>query len=185
MTGSAREWVWTDGAPLILLQDDLLAEWHGNDPNPSSNDRTAATDYDRACEVQDYVGVIPVGRGTALVLGDEPMDATWWPSRDLAEGLIVRVSYSAGDEAVTRIIESLRLESLVDTGVRMIVTSSRLRLFDSVYAGTEERVRVGMLMVSIPIGSYVVHSAVLREPGSHMIVVHRLLRVPEAFQRGE
>jgi Immunity protein 21 len=171
-----RQWVWTDGGPLILLQTDLLGEWYGIDPNPSK-DRSVATDYERACQVQDYAGVIPVGDGSALVLGEEPMDSTWWPSRDLAEGLIVRVLYSAGDEAVARLIESLGPESLTDTGLRMVITSPHLELFDSTCPGTLDL--VPRLAVTVPIGRYAVYSVVLRDPGSHMIVVHRLVRLTD------
>lgn len=168
------QWAWTDGGPLILLQADLLGEWSGVDPNPSSTDRSVATDYERACQVQDYAGVIPVGHGSALVLGEEPMDATWWPSRDLAEGVIVRVLYCGGDEAVARLLESLRPESLTDTGLRMMITSPNLQLFNSACPGTLDV--VPRLAVSIPIGGYAVHSVILNEPGSHMVVVHRLVR---------
>jgi hypothetical protein len=175
VAGSRREWVCTGGAPLILLQENLLGDWHGTDPNLSSEDLPVVTDYERACEVQDYAGVIPVGRGSALVLGEEPMDATWWPSRDLPEGLIVRALYSPGDEFLTQLVEALRAQNLIDTGLQLMVTNPRLQLFNSAYSGTENLGPTAA--VTVPIGRYSVHSAVFNEPRSHMVVVHRLVRV--------
>lgn len=87
----------------------------------------------------------------------------------------MRVSYSPGDEAVTRLIESLRPESLMDTGLRIAISSPCLRLFDSVYPGVSEL--ANNLALIVPIGRYAIHSTVLREPGTHMLVVHRLVRI--------
>ena len=35
-----------------------------------------ASDYDRACDVDDYVGILQVGSGKGIVLGQDPLPAT-------------------------------------------------------------------------------------------------------------
>ena len=44
-------WVSSEGGPLILIGKSDLSNWEGID----------GFDYDRACPVEDYVGVIEVG----------------------------------------------------------------------------------------------------------------------------
>src|SRR5438128_2525114 len=75
MTGSSPgidgprrlRWVQSLGGPLVVLPARHLAAW-GGCVRPRS-----ATDYDRACGVYGYQGVIPAGAGEALVIGDMPL----------------------------------------------------------------------------------------------------------------
>jgi hypothetical protein len=101
------------------------------------------------------------------------MDATWWPSPHLAEGLIVRVLYSPGDDVVAQLIRSLGSQNLTDTGLRIVVSHPRLRLFNSAYPG--EEILGPSATRTVPVGKYSVHSAVLDQPGSHLVVVHCLV----------
>jgi hypothetical protein len=58
------------------------------------------TDYGRACGVDDYLGVLKVGPGECLVLADEPMQTTIFPTN--ADALIVRWMYAeSGAEKVS------------------------------------------------------------------------------------
>jgi hypothetical protein len=80
------KWIESTGGPLLLLERALLPYWHG-----SFGNTTAATDYDRACEIADYVGAIEVGSGIGVVLGEEPFSTTWWrSSEELRNSCIVR-----------------------------------------------------------------------------------------------
>ena len=58
------------GADRVLFD----VETDPNDP---------ATDYDRACDVNYYLGLIEIGAGKGLVLGGEPLSTAWWPSGSL------------------------------------------------------------------------------------------------------
>ena len=75
-----RVWVSSNGGPLLCLPVAHLAKWQGTEAaaaqDPSDAD-APTSDYERACAVADYTGVIPVGSGEGLVLGDEPNDTTW------------------------------------------------------------------------------------------------------------
>ena len=67
-------WVSGDGGPLILMEQKYLINWEGCDA--PSNGRVVeanscwgldvATDYDLACDIEDYLGLINVGKGKHL-----------------------------------------------------------------------------------------------------------------------
>jgi hypothetical protein len=75
-------WVESMGGPLIAIPVSALAAWHGcTQDGLVAGDGTAPDDYDRACELEDLAGVIPVGSdgAQALVLGDEPATTCYLP----------------------------------------------------------------------------------------------------------
>jgi hypothetical protein len=103
----------------------------------------AATDYDRACDVSDYVGLIQVGQSEGLVLGDEPNDTTWLSHPD--GGLFVRWRYAAGEEQVEDALGAIPSSLAWQSAGELRVTESPLELFDSAEAGLEpcgQRLRV-------------------------------------------
>ncbi len=70
---SSVEWVESGGGPLIAIPEVVLPFWTGADGDE------LASDYDRACEVEGFVGLLPVGNTTALVLGDDPAATAYLP----------------------------------------------------------------------------------------------------------
>ncbi|MDV9170981.1 Imm21 family immunity protein [Streptomyces sp. W16] len=75
-------WVESMGGPLIVVPVSALAAWHGcTESGVMAGDATAPDDYDRACAVDDPVGVITVGGSgaQALVLADEPATSCYLP----------------------------------------------------------------------------------------------------------
>jgi hypothetical protein len=58
-------WIASAGGPLVLIPTVLRSRWKGTRGVPS--------DYDVACGVEGYVGVIEKDGGQILVLGDEPL----------------------------------------------------------------------------------------------------------------
>ncbi|MFD8012662.1 Imm21 family immunity protein [Streptomyces sp. NPDC058955] len=73
-------WVPSMGGPLIVVPESAVNAWEGCTAGGSING-DGWDDYDRACEVEDRVGVIAVGAGTALVLSDEPATTCFLPER--------------------------------------------------------------------------------------------------------
>lgn len=68
-------WVRSMGGPLIVLPQSSVNAWAGcTDDGSVLGDADGRDDYDRACEVEGWAGVITVGAGaaTALVLADQP-----------------------------------------------------------------------------------------------------------------
>ncbi|MER6736098.1 immunity 21 family protein [Streptomyces puniciscabiei] len=69
----ALEWVESGGGPLIAVPETVLPFWAGADSEELD------TDYDRACEVDGHIGLLPVGDSAALVFGDEPAATSYLP----------------------------------------------------------------------------------------------------------
>jgi hypothetical protein len=81
-------WVESSGGPLIAIPEAVLPFWAGADGDETSSD------YDRACDVDGHVGLLPVGDTRALVLGHEPASTAYLPEH----GTFVRW-YAADSEA--------------------------------------------------------------------------------------
>ncbi len=118
------KWIDSRGGPLILLASNQLLHWNGIDG-----------DYDRACAVDGWIGVLSVGAGQALVLNDEPLSTTQW----LVAGrqLLVCCGYARDELSVAQHLERAGTldfphpSTVVDFGHRSVV------LFDAVVTGSE------------------------------------------------
>lgn len=83
-------WMSTEGGPHLVLPEKYASAWEGW-ASPSGgrvveaifrcNPDGPATDYDRACSVSGWLGVIPVGQGQALVLSGDDTQATYYRTR--------------------------------------------------------------------------------------------------------
>jgi len=152
---------WLDHAagPLLLLPDSLLPEWSGIDVPDyrvvaarfrGNAEEPRASDYDRACDVGDYAGVIEVGYGFGLVLGDMPAATNWLP-RPFG-GILARWEYAESDRAMDAALACIP-DSLTWTEKgNFTVVSSPLHLFNSAEPGDE----AVLLRLAIPLaaGSY-------------------------------
>lgn len=111
---SSFGWFGNDGGPLIILPREAQPFWEGTDP-PSGGRVVAAefrwdhlkpdapaTDYDRACDVNDWAQLVDVGSSWGLVLGNESPMAAWIPFANSDRFLaVVAVTCSASfDESV-------------------------------------------------------------------------------------
>ncbi|WP_237551766.1 MULTISPECIES: Imm21 family immunity protein [unclassified Streptomyces] len=79
-------WVRSMGGPLIVVPESSVCAWGGcTEEGSILGDADGRDDYDRACEVKDWAGVIAVGANaaTALVLADEPAKTCFLPERRL------------------------------------------------------------------------------------------------------
>ncbi|MGW3623660.1 Imm21 family immunity protein [Streptomyces sp. NPDC000880] len=75
-------WVESMGGPLIAVPVSVLDGWRGcTESGMVIGDGDVPDDYDRACEVDDLVGVISVGEEGArgLVLADQPATTCYLP----------------------------------------------------------------------------------------------------------
>ncbi|MDT9700776.1 immunity 21 family protein [Streptomyces sp. P17] len=146
------QWVESGGGPLIAVPETVLPFWAGAD-----GDETAS-DYDRACELDGPVGLLPVGDSAALVLGDEPASTAYLPDH----GTFVR--WCAADSEAD-------LLSGVPTALATAEWGEEMRwkvpgpvlLFDSAWPGTETG-QADPLRVALAPGPYAVRAAWVR-PG--------------------
>jgi hypothetical protein len=110
---------------LLLVPGEHLLAWEGSDP-PSAGRKVEAkfrwhdpndpaTDYDRACDVEDYLGLIEVGTGKGQVLGGDPeMMTAWLPAGPPGDedtlapgGMLVRWSYAESEEEILRFLAEM------------------------------------------------------------------------------
>jgi hypothetical protein len=84
------QWVSTAGGPHLVLPEKCARAWEGwlapsggrvVEATFRCNAEGPATDYDRACSVSGWLGVIPVGKGQALVLSGDDTQAAYYRSR--------------------------------------------------------------------------------------------------------
>ena len=145
MSGLLPQWVTCDGGPLLLLAKENLPAWEGS-ARPSQGRKMEAefrwrsdgpaTDYDRACDVEDYIALIDVGAGKGMVLGGEELDATWVPLFD--GGLLVRWVYGESDEESLTAIDRIPKDFFEDSDLSFSVGESPLVLFAACESGSDQ-----------------------------------------------
>ena len=163
-------WFQSNGGPLLLLDQSWLPAWGGY-PDPALPFDAPWTDYARACAIEDALGLLTVGPGSGLVLGDEPMATAWCPATDCQSGTLVRWRW-ADDEAACR--EALaRLASLAwsDTSLTFPVPTGRAVLFDSAYRGWD--IEASLTLNLVP-GTYAVETVEYAPDEETALLLHRL-----------
>ncbi|MFI5712086.1 Imm21 family immunity protein [Kribbella sp. NPDC051620] len=78
--GTTANWVDSMGGPLIVVPVSALDSWRGcTEQGAIIGDGSVVDDYDRACGIDDWAGVIAVGERQALVLGDASYTSCYLP----------------------------------------------------------------------------------------------------------
>jgi hypothetical protein len=166
------------------MPEDLLSQWDGiNDPGAGKqvqarsrwNPEGPATDYDRACDVRGYLGLLAVGEGIALVLGEEPLPATWRPQAPDA-GLIIRWIFAESGEEVARALEELRPEDFPEPEMYLELDGDRLILFDSASPGNEVEA-TDSLRLNLLRGNYGISTLMFEPNPDTTLLLHKLQRL--------
>lgn len=124
-------WVESLGGPLIVVPEAILPSWRGGaDEEPPDAD----DDYERACAVADYAGVIPVGDGQGLVLGDEPATTCYLPEH---RAFVRWAAADSADSLFARAVEVLADPTATWHDCGTWTTGGPAVLMDSAYAGAE------------------------------------------------
>jgi len=138
------------------------------------------TDYGRACSVDDYLGMLEVGPGRCLVLGDEPMATTFFPTAD--GGIFVRWIHAENEQDVVRAVRSVpeslwaRFPDTFEVGI------GGLLLLDSACQGDELRPPsaagiFSWMKLSVPKGTYQVYTADYQPDEWTHLILHRLKQI--------
>ncbi|MDH6623286.1 hypothetical protein M2271_001073 [Streptomyces sp. LBL] len=143
----AVEWVESGGGPLIAVPETVLPFWAGAD-----GDETAS-DYDRACEIDGFFGLLPVGDSAALVLGDEPASAAFLPDRST----FVRWGAADTEDELLAQVPTALATAVWENEVRWTVPGPVV-LFDAAWPGTDSTGTDHVRVVLDP-GSYAVRAA--------------------------
>jgi len=90
-------WLSSSGGPLIVMDESRAKLWRGIGGQPS--------DYDLACQSNDYAEKLTVHDSQVMVLGDEPLQTAIATADDLQ--LIVRWKWAESDADVKAEVEKI------------------------------------------------------------------------------
>lgn len=172
------QWIASAGGPLILLPGEYISDWTGVGlfdeqldfeimPPPKGDD------YERACAVEGYLGLLEVGSGHGLVLGDDPMSTAWW-QHSASEGILIRWVYGDGEADLMQLLMPIDDRIWTSSDLIFVVGKHPLFLFDSALCGeeaTDER-----LTITLADGPYTIDTAIVRPNARTEMVLHRLRR---------
>jgi hypothetical protein len=161
-----RDWrpIESTGGPLVLLPDRVRDVWSG----------VAGGDYERACGVRDYLGVLDVGDDQALVIGDEPASTALLPSRAADSLVLAKWSYGPDRASVVASLRGVRFDRFPPAEVSFSFRSSPQLLFDSSAPGRNVDQH---LTARLPAGEYVASTLVF-EPARDISLVLHWVRPP-------
>jgi hypothetical protein len=176
MLNRSDDWVASGGGPLLVLSESGLPYWNGADEPgsgiiPATED--SPTDYERACSVREWVGVIPVGPTEGLVLADEPLDTRWWCSYESGPMHLIRWVHGDSTSAVLEALPGLDGSHLEPTGVLFTNKSERVVLFDSAMPGTD--ILTPYSSVTLAPGTYTVEIGEFEPNSRTKLLVLRLV----------
>lgn len=188
MSESNVTWVSCDGGPhLLLLPAELVSEWEGASV-PSGgrvvntkfrwngDPKAPATDYDRACDVNGALGLIPVGWGMGLVINDDVPMSTWVESPDGDGGNVV-VTITRGEFGDDEVVQAVR--AIPDTmfqGTGMTISAGNGGMFLFPAADASDHWVYGYLKVVLGEGVYRILTTECEPLVGHQLRVHRLRR---------
>jgi hypothetical protein len=132
------------------------------------------TDYERACAVEDYLGLITVGPGHGLVLGDEPMSTAWWPFPKLQGGILVRWRWASEGASIIAALKSIPDGVWAPGNITLSLPGGQALLFD---AAEDAATIEASLSLTLAPGTYRVDTADYVPDPETALLLHRL--VPE------
>ncbi|MFF6996537.1 immunity 21 family protein [Streptomyces sp. NPDC008313] len=157
----AVEWVESGGGPLIVVPEVVLPFWSGADGDEMSSD------YDRACDVDGAVGLVPVGDTRALVLGDEPAATAYLPEH----GVFVRWSAADSEAGLLACVPAALHSADWGPQAHWDVPGDVL-LFDAAHTGPDAERAEDHVRVALAPGRYAVRAASARPaPGTSLHLV--------------
>lgn len=171
------DWIKSAGGPLICVEKELANSWRGILGN-SVNDRTAiptSNDYDRACAVSDYVGIVVLPPKYALVFGDMPLETTvYCPSSEIS--LVVRVFYMDPGADLLQIFAAHGSLSFVDSieSIDCEIQTGHMVIFDSAINGLHQA--YDKLSFDISPGSYQILTKIFELDSRTSVLIHKFAR---------
>lgn len=168
------DWIKSAGGPLICVERDLAISWRGVASKVLNPSVEAASDYDRACAVRDYAGVISVGGGSALILGDMPLETSIW-ERDDGNVLIVRLFYVDSEESVLKALREIddRCFENPDESISFEIGSGKMVIFDSAISWIEEEKKT--LEFEVSPAKYLILSKIYNPDSRTSLLLHEFV----------
>lgn len=163
--GRRIEWLDSGGGPFVIIPTGSLPKWGGLRAAGAPND------FDRACDIPDYLGTIPFDAAHALVLGDDPFPTTFVGAPAFGGGYVIRMLWGDDLDEASRAVHKIGSSAWTTESVVFDAGAGTLVLFDAAHAGTEAPQHVH---VALGPGRYSVASADW-ESEEMCLLVHRLV----------
>jgi len=131
-----KNWIETKGSPFILLDKKHANKWNG-----------LVSDYEIACCVKEYAGVIQMADYNAVILGDEPFPLKMVTRNN--EIILFRWVYAPDHKTVDSMIEIVDLDAMPiieDFSIKW--DSKELVLFDAVDTYSDAAKIITLLLVN-------------------------------------
>ncbi len=180
----AEDWIWviSNGGPLLLVAEEFVHAWLGIDPPRDGrvirtrfrwSESSPPCDYDRACDINDFLGELPVGKGSAVVLGDEPLPTVWRPCPNAGGGVLARCRYVESDEDGKRLLDRVPALEFELSSCQLETQSGRVALFDSAVSGADFLSQGAGAWLQLPPGRYRIGVAEWKpEPDAAFLLHH-------------
>ena len=154
------QWISSDGGPLILIGQSALSQWLGID----------SADYERACLVEDYVGVLDVGGSQAIVLGDEPCQTSSFID-DTENVFLIRWVYADNDASIYAHLNQLPKNVFDTTAEELKFRASEKRYF--LFDSTENGKSAVGLVLTLVATNYVIKTVLYKPDANTSLVLHK------------
>ncbi|WP_225803162.1 Imm21 family immunity protein [Streptomyces sp. NK15101] len=161
-------WIESEGGPVIVLEEALRHLWGGY----------TNSDYDNACEVDGYAGLVPfeepAAPGPALAINDIPAPTTYMEEF----GAIVQWIAAPSDSRIVEVVRAgIDVVDAWEDGP-IVRVNGRLSLFDAALPGTEAGADE-LLLMEIEPGAYRLKTADIESASGTCARVHKLDRLIE------
>lgn len=168
-------WIKSAGGPLVTIGRELAPLWRGISGNSSPLTATTekiATDYSRACEIEDYVGIVNVSDGNAIILGDMPLATAFWTDNS-SKIFIVRAFYMDPDEDVATLLAQVNDKELGREieSIDYTVSNENMVIFDSALPG--KRFQDEFISIVVPTGHYRILTFEFKPNPRTSLLLHR------------
>ncbi|MEU5993103.1 Imm21 family immunity protein [Spirillospora sp. NPDC047418] len=161
-----KMWVESNGGPLVAVPQQDLSLWRSAPEDPDADDSSGWGDYGRACEVGDYLGILPLAHSEALVFGEVPDPTTFLQERSV----FVRWEGANSEAALLGSVDAALSMASWQSEVRWNVPGPVV-LFDSAYPGADVFAHLAdeHLVIDLAPGCYSVRHASVEPDDDTMI----------------
>lgn len=132
----------TEGGPFILLPLELKKSWNGT----GDEDEGIPSDYEKATQLVTKIGVLELGGGEALVLGDPEVTAYW--ALDDGGVFIQRIIGDDDDVVASVVDQALEGKDWTRLPFNFNSGKGKLALFDAAYSyqdsDEDERLKISL-----------------------------------------
>jgi hypothetical protein len=164
------------GGPLICVESRFADQWRGIagiSIEPDASMGGVATDYDRACGIPNqYLSVLPLRHGAALILGDRPLITGVWKN-SLDQIIIWRISYADHDDDVPSLLAGLNEKSfeMPLESIEFSFGSRNILIFDTSLPGDDAQSE--SVSFDIAPGRYLVTTHLVKPTPRAELLLHR------------